>query len=214
VQSFATSIASKNLNIPLQSAWQPSKEWGLWFLNNIMKLTPRRITSHAVSAKESEEHERFHNITLQRLAIMFHEGLKLKHVSGSDEFGMHYFSQAKWKWDKKGSKKVERYMKEDKRQFTGDFAHNAEGTIIATHVIMDGKTDRALPHGTIRKDPKFQYYLFSRTVNLWCDDTTKCAFMESVYSYHLRETAKDLGISLDETRKSRECRPLARLLAR
>lgn len=65
---------------------------------------------------------------------------------------------------------------------------------------MDGKTDRALPYAPIRKDPRFQYYLFSRTENHWCDHTTKCAFMESVYSYHLRETAKDLGKSLDEAR--------------
>jgi hypothetical protein len=64
-------------------------------------------------------------------------------------------------------------MKEDKRQLTGDFAHNAEGTIIGTHVIVYGETDRALANDTILKDPRFQYHLFSRTLNHWCDHTTK-----------------------------------------
>lgn len=139
VQSFATSMTAKNMSISLESGWQPSKEWVLWFLSSSMKLTSRRITNHAVSAEQSEEHK----ITLSD--SLEEERLKLKHLSGSDEFGMHYLSQAKWKWEKVGAKRVENYMKEDTRQLMGDMAHNAEGDLIAVHTIFDGKTERSLP---------------------------------------------------------------------
>jgi hypothetical protein len=119
VQSFATSMTAKNMSISLESGWQPSKEW--------------------VSAEQSEEHK----ITLSD--SLEEERLKLKHLSGSDEFGMHYLSQAKWKWEKVGAKRVENYMKEDTRQLMGDMAHNAEGDLIAVHTIFDGKTERSLP---------------------------------------------------------------------
>lgn len=93
--------------------------------------------------------------------------MKVKHLSGSDEYACHLFSQAKWKWEKKGAKKMESLLGQDRRQITGDVAHNAEGTVIAVHAIFDGKTERSLPSHTNMSNPKFAKYLFSFTDNHW-----------------------------------------------
>jgi len=103
VQAFANLLQAEMLEVAPEEVWVPSEEWCYWFMHTQMGLTPRRITSHACTPQQVEEQERLHNITLQRLAIKFHEGMKIKHLSGSDEFAMHLFSHAKWKWEKKGA---------------------------------------------------------------------------------------------------------------
>lgn len=201
VQAFATLVFAEKMEVLPEDAWVPSVEWCFWFMHKIMDLTPRRITSHASTPKQTEEQERLHKITLQRLAIKFSEGMQLKHLSGSDEFALHLFSHAKWKWEKKGAKKVESLLAQDRRQITGDIAHNAVGEVIAVHCIFDGKTERSLPSRSIMNDPKFARYVFSVTDNHWCNHVTKCNFIDKIYRWHLEETAKDLNISLQEARK-------------
>ena len=88
MQAFANLVYAENLGIAPEEAWVPSKEWCSWFMHNVMHLTPRRITSHACTPQQVEEQERLHKITLQRLAIKFHEGMNIKHLSGSDEFAL------------------------------------------------------------------------------------------------------------------------------
>jgi hypothetical protein len=63
---------------------------------------------------------------MQRIALLLDEGLKSKYVIGSDEFGMLLFPQAQYRWSKIGSKEVKGTVKEDRRQYTGDIAHNMD----------------------------------------------------------------------------------------
>ena len=200
VQAFAILVYADKMEMEPEMAWVPSIEWCYWFLHKIMDVTPRRITSHASTLTQKEEQEKLHKITLQRLAIKFSEGMKVKHLSGSDEFALHLFSHAKWKWEKKGAKKVESLLAQDRRQITGDIATNSEGTVIAVHCIFDGKTERSLPTRSILNDPMFALYLFSVTDNHWCNHETKCRFMDKIYRWHLEETAKDQGISPQDAR--------------
>ena len=201
VQAFASVVYAEKMKVDVEDAWIPSDNWCYWFMHKIMGLTPRRITSHAHTLKEQEEHARFKKITLQRLAIKISQGLKIKHISGSDEFALHLFQQAKWKWEKKGAKKVESLLKQDRRQITGDYATNAAGQVIAVHLIFDGKTDRALPSPKLMNDAKYDRFKFARTLNHWADHPTKCAFMDKIYKWHLTETAKDNGVELHEAKQ-------------
>jgi hypothetical protein len=169
LRALATQVQVEQLGIEVDAAWVPSDEWCYWFLHRQMNLTPRRITSHAVLPAQMEQQARLHGITLSRLAIMISEGLQLKHLSGSDEFACHFFSQNNFKWELKGAKQVPNLLKEDKRQITGDFAHNANGRIIAVHLIFDGTTERSLPSINIRKQQRYNRVLFSRTVNHWAN---------------------------------------------
>ena len=76
---------------------------------------------------------------------MIDNGLKLKYIIGSDEFGLHLFPVQDYVWRDKGSQKVAADLKEDKRQYTGDCAHNAEGGVVCVHQIWGGRTERSMP---------------------------------------------------------------------
>jgi hypothetical protein len=76
---------------------------------------------------------------MQRIALLLDEGLKSKYVIASDEFGMLMFPQCQYRWAKTGSKEVKGAVKEDRRQYTGDIAHNMDGDVVGVHQIWGGK---------------------------------------------------------------------------
>ena len=48
-------------------------------------------------------------------------------------------------WEEKGAKHVESSVWDDKRQYTGNLIHNANGELLTLQLIFGGKTSRSLP---------------------------------------------------------------------
>ena len=94
-----------------------------------MGLSLRKQCTVPLSPEEKAKQDQLHEITLQRLALLLDEDLKTKYVIGSDEFGIHLFPQGQYRWAKTGSKEVKSVVKEDRRQYTGDIAHNMDGDV-------------------------------------------------------------------------------------
>ena len=203
VQAFASEIYSEELLVPIAEAWVPSLEWCYWFLDKKLGLVKRRVTGSKASPEQQEIQQRLHLLNLQRLAILLHDGLNPKYIIGADEFGCHFFPHGNWKWEKKGAQHVTTSLKEDKRQYTGDIAHNAAGDIVCVHQIFAGKTTRSLPNPDVRaKYPQFQ---FAHTLNHWANHETKVAFLGRIWEWVVIETAKDLNCSMDEARQRARC---------
>lgn len=173
--------------------WVPSTSWCTWFITKKMGLTPLRQNGAPITKEQAVKAEALHKVTQQKIAIARADGLEDKFIMGADEFGMHFFPQGPWRWAKKGSKNTGNLLKEDKRQYTGDVAHNARGDIVCVHQIFAGLTNRSLPDEAIRSQfPQFQ---FAVTSNHWANHDTKVAFVMRLWKWTVKEYAKDKGIS-------------------
>ena len=84
----------------------PSDDWCRWFMRKHLDLVPRRITGSAATPEQQATQERIHQGNIRRLSLLIHEGLPLKYIFGSDEFGCHYFMCDKYIWAKKGASHV------------------------------------------------------------------------------------------------------------
>ncbi len=85
--------------------WKPSDKWARWFLHHKMGFVIRAITSSTKSLVLTETQELLWEILLDQLAIDFGDTLKPM-IIAHDEFGQHFFPQAKGTWAKQGSKQV------------------------------------------------------------------------------------------------------------
>ena len=95
-----------------------------------MGLELRRTTGTPPCPEDVEKQERLHRHNLLRLCYLIRvEGLTLDRILGSDESGCALMPVSPWRWEYKGSKDVFAPTKEDKRQFTFDIVHNAEGQV-------------------------------------------------------------------------------------
>ena len=113
--------------------------------------------------------------------MLIADGLDLKYVFGSDQFGVHMFPQANWQWEEKGASEVKGCLSEDKSQYTGDIVNNSRGDVIAVHVIFAGKTATSLPHPVVCEDTKFSHFLFSLTPNHWASLETSLELAQCVW---------------------------------
>ena len=111
-----------------------------------MGLSLRKKCTVPLNPEAKKKQDQLHEITLEQLALLLDEGLKSKYVIGSDEFEMHLFPQGQYRWVKTGSKEVKSVVKEDRRQYTGDIAHNMDGDVVDVHQIWGGKYTSSLPH--------------------------------------------------------------------
>jgi hypothetical protein len=197
VGAFATEIYRKQMAVSEGEAWQPSYEWCLWFMVKKLKLVPRRTSGSRVQPDAQEKQEALHKLTVQRIAVHLSEGLNPKYIIGADEFGSHLFPQETWRWSKKGSTNVTSAVKEDKRQYTGDIAHNGAGQIVAVHQIFAGKTTASLPSLHIREQDRYSEshlnFQFAFTPNHWANHESKLAFVKKIWQWVEKEWAKDIA---------------------
>jgi hypothetical protein len=200
VKALACMVMVDKMQLPVEDAFgmMPSDHWCWWFMRQQMNLVQRRSSGTPIRPEVSAKQDALHLITLQRLALLIDSGLKLKYIIGSDEFGLHLFPLSDYVWREKGDQKVTADLKEDKRQYTGDVAHNMDGQIVCVHQIWGGTTDRCLP--SHHKRAKYPHFHFARSPNHWANLETKIAFGKRIWDWvvdehirdHKEETGKDL----------------------
>jgi hypothetical protein len=205
VASFAMSVLREQTGIEdgEDDQWIPSTEWCHWFMKKKMNLSVRRANGSPICPLNEPKQLALHKINVQRIAVALHEGLQLKYIIGADEFGMHLFPQANWVWTRKGSKEAKSALKPDKRQYTGDVAHNAAGGIVCVHQIFKGSTAASLPPEDVRQ--KFPQFQFAVTPNHWANHPTKIAFVQRIWEWVVTEHMKDFGWSREEAVKKAKC---------
>jgi hypothetical protein len=162
-----------------------------------MGLVMRRASGTPVAPEVAGKQDELHLITLQSMAVLIDSGLKLKYIIGSDELGIHMFAVADYVWRDKGSKKVAADLKEDKRQYTADCAHNAEGTVVCVHQIWGGSTER-LP--SAHKRDQYPHFHFARSPNHWVNFDSKISFCRRIWGWvvdeHMKDHKADTGVDL------------------
>ena len=187
----ATQIFSEKLSLPAEEAsfYTPSDRWCYWFMRQKMGLSMRKQCTSPLSPEARIKQDQLHQITLQRIALLLDEGLKPKYVIGSDEFGMLLFPQGQYRWAKIGSKEVKGTVKEDRRQYTGDIAHNMDGDVVGVHQIWGGKCSSSLPDTKVQQ--KYPSIKFSVSPNHWANLTTKIEFAKFIWNWVVEEHMKD-----------------------
>jgi hypothetical protein len=145
--------------------WNPSDNWCLWFLHKVMHFSIRRVTgktrSHVLDPKQEDLFSRL----LDTLAIDLTEGVPPELIIGSDEFGMNYFPQSDYTWEKVGAKQVLLDINDDKRQWTGNIVHNACGTIPTFQSVYGGKTSACIPKTA--SNERCKDWIFGVSENHW-----------------------------------------------
>ena len=119
--------------------YRSSVDWSWWFMCVQMNLSLRKVCGAPVAPDAREKSDKLHHITLHHLTVLIADGLDLKFILGSDQFGMHMLSQTSWQWEEKGPSEVKGCLNEDKSQ----------------------------SHPVVSEDPKFSHFLFSHTPNHW-----------------------------------------------
>ena len=112
VHALAASIArDKADDDERHLSWEPSTQLG---------LVVRKVTGSVCTAEQIAKQDDLHLSNLKTLALAFHDGLPIKYLLGSDQFGLFLFPHAEWKWEKVGAGHATNSVKLDKRQITGD----------------------------------------------------------------------------------------------
>jgi hypothetical protein len=211
VRAIAALVVVEKMALPVEDAgvWMPAKDWAYWFLRHELGYVLRRASGTPVSPEAASKQDALHKMTLQRLALRLDAGLKEEFVIGSDEFGLHLFPVSDYVWKKRGTKHVASALKEDKRQYTGDIAHNMAGQVVCVEQIWGGKTEASLPSPP--KRAQYPHFLFATSVNHWANMDTKLAFGKRIWDWvvaeHIRDAKEERNQDLtwEEAEKTAEC---------
>jgi hypothetical protein len=200
VASWASEIYATNANVEVEQSWIPSDEWCNDFLKNQMGLVRRARTGSTATPEQREVQERIHLKNIKRLSILISEGMELKYIIASDEFGSHFFPQGRFMWAKKGSDQVGYDgIKDDKRSYTGNFVASAIGKIIFTHTIFEGLTDDSLPKVSVRN--LYPHFEFSTSTNHWSNHDLQMCLLTRTHEWAVSEYMKDHSVDRDEAIK-------------
>lgn len=152
-----------------------TKHWGKYLLWR-MGLVKRKATT---KAKVTVEH--FENVKAQFLldikAIVEIEEVPSALVINWDQTGINYVPVSSWTMAKEGSKRVEIFGVDDKRQITGVFACNMDGDFMPIQIVYKGKTAKCLPKFSFPSDWHITY-----SHNHWSDEST---MIHNVYFFHI-----------------------------
>jgi len=161
--------------------WTPSDSWCYWFLHEQMQFRNRRITGKCrIDGPMTEKQKDLWDKLLDTLAKDFSDGVRPDMIIGSDEFGQFFFPANDYAWEEKGAKHVESSVWDDKRQYTGNLIHNANGELLTLQLIFGGKTSRSLPtaHVDIQKN-----WIMGFSPNHWSNIAEKKIFVDWVVSW-------------------------------
>jgi len=121
VQGLAAAVVLEHTDEDEKAlAWIPSIDWCHWFMHKHLHLEVRKVTGSASTPEMIAKQDELQLMNLQRFAVRLANGLKPKYFYGSDQFGIHLFPHAGYKWARKGEGHITHVLKEDKRQLTGD----------------------------------------------------------------------------------------------
>ena len=121
---------------------------------------------------------------------------------------MLFFPQGQYRWVKAGSKEVKPVVKEDRRQYTGDIAHNMDGDVVGVHQIWGGKCASSLPHPQVQQ--KYPSMKFSVSPNHWANLSTKVEFAQFIWNWVVEQHMKDAQqegkeLSCEQTKATARC---------
>ena len=167
-----------------------TKDWGKYLLQR-MGLVKRKATT---KAKVTVEH--FENVKAQFLfdikAIVEIEEVPPALVINWDQTGINYVPVSSWTMAKEGSKRVEIFGLDDKRQITGVFGCNMEGDFLPIQIVYKGKTAKCLPKFSFPSDWHITY-----STNHWSNESTMIDYIQRILLPYIQTKRKELKLSHD-----------------
>lgn len=151
-----------------------------------MKLILRRVTSTAEKTTNKEKQDELFQNLLEKLSLDLASGVLPSLIIGSDEFGIHYFPSNDYTYDYVGSKHVTMIVGDDKRQYTGNIIHAANGALVGFQVVYGGKSDRSLPSENIRNQYDTSDWIFGFSDNHWSNIDEKKKLIDYIWQYRTK----------------------------
>jgi hypothetical protein len=185
------------------ASWYPSETFVLQFLHKELNMSFRKITAMQamITPEAAEKKARLHQLNIERLGALLRDNVVLpENIVFSDETALWYFPKTVGIWAPTGSKDAVSQLKEDKRNFTGDFAVDGNGEIVKIHVIFQGKTTRSLPPAEILA--KYNNMLITNRENHWCDLEKKIGFAQELQRTLIARHALKKNITIEEAKQN------------
>ena len=123
-------------------------------------------------------------------AIMEMEEIPKELVINWDHTGIHYVPVSNWTVAKEGSKRIEIFGSDDKRQITAVFAATMSGDFLFPQIIYAGKTPRCLPSV---KFPDGWHVMY--TENHWANEHTTVDYINQILLPYVKR--KRIELTLD-----------------
>ncbi len=106
-----------------------------------------------------------------------------------DHTGIHYVPISSWTMAKEGSKRIEIFGADDKRQITAVFANTMAGDFLYPQIIYAGKTSRCLPLAPFPKGWHVTY-----TENHWANEKTTEDYINQILLPYIKRKRTDLSL--------------------
>ena len=163
-----------------------TKYWALSLLERMGFVKRKSTTKCKVSIADFEEKKAQFLFDIDVIVSM--EDIPPQLIINWDHTGLNYIPVSNWTMAKEGSKRVEIFGVQDKRQITAVFAGTMSGHFLPPQLIYSGKTAKCLPTVTFPNTWHVTY-----THNHWANEATTEAYINKIlvpYVKSVREKTK------------------------
>lgn len=168
-----------------------TKTWALSILKRMGYVKRRASTKAKVPVAEFESHKALFLNDIKSIMIMDEVPPEL--VINWDHTGINYVPVSNWTMAKQGSKRIEIFGKDDKRQITAVFAGTMSGDFLFPQILYAGKTSRCLPSVQYPKGWHVTY-----TENRWANEKTTADYINLILLPYIEKKRTELSLALTQ----------------
>ena len=164
-----------------------TKSWAKSLLNRLGYVKRRGSSKAKVTVTEFDAYKSQFVYDIE--TIMEMEEIPKELIINWDHTGIHYVPVSNWTMAKQGSKRIEIFGSEDKRQITAVFAATMKGDFLFPQIIYSGKTSRCLPSV---KFPDGWHVTY--TENHWANEKTTEDYIKLILLPYVESKRTELSL--------------------
>ena len=173
--------------------YSSQKSWAKYLLTK-MNFVKRKATTKKPKFSVSNFEEIKSQFLMDIMAAVTMEEIPDEMVINWDQIAIKYIPLSDWTMAAKGSKRVEVFGIDDKRQITATFAASLSGCFLLVQLVYERKTTRCHPAIDIPEG-----WHITHTPNHWCNESTMISYIESVIVPYMTEKRRQLGLDAKHT---------------
>lgn len=169
------------------------KSWAKYLLTK-MNFVKCKATTKKPKFSVSNFEEIKSQFLMDIMASVTMEEIPSDMVINWDQTAIKYIPLSDWTMAQKGSKRVEVFGIDDKRQITATFAASLTGSFLLIQLVYEGKTTRCHPAVDFPEG-----WHITHTPNHWCNEQTMITYIQSVIVPYMTEKRRQLGLDAKHT---------------
>ena len=169
------------------------KSWAKYLLTK-MNFVKRKATTKKPKFSVSNFEEIKSQFLMDIMASVTMEEIPGDMVINWDQTAIKYIPLSDWTMAEKGSKRVEVFGIDDKRQITATFAASLTGSFLLIQLVYAGKTSRCHPAVEFPEG-----WHITHTPNHWCNEQTMITYIQIVIVPYMTEKRRQLGLDAKHT---------------